>query len=249
MFVCGGMSASLCMVFLCFSCSMFGSGLSFWWVCLLAGLLSNCSIVLFTVSWNSLMNSSLSALWLVSNEFSSSSNSSWSLSWSWGGSFATSCCHTLSVHLPDIPVSSHLSVDRCLRTCFLVFGGISSTLLSSITASVMSLMLCVSGVSPVSFLTVLASLPNAAASSSSSCSSQLSIMFLCVTTHLVIFLYMLLLIGLSPIPPMYFRIHPRSSIDLSLTHFLSLLQYLLLGCTIWYLGNTVLNCVLHKNYC
>ena len=67
------------------------------------------------------------------------------------------------------------------------------------------------------------------------------------TAHLVILLCMLPLIGLSPMPPTYFRVHPRSSIDLLLTCFLSLLQCLPLGCTIWYLGNTVLNYVLHKN--
>ena len=57
-----GMSASLCMVFLCFSCSVFGSGLLFQQVCFLTGLLSNCSIALFIISWNSLMNSILSIL-------------------------------------------------------------------------------------------------------------------------------------------------------------------------------------------
>ena len=72
----GGMSASLHMIFLCYSCSMFGSGLFFQPVCLLTGLLSNCTIALFINSWNSLMNSSLSALRLASDEFSLLSDSS-----------------------------------------------------------------------------------------------------------------------------------------------------------------------------
>ena len=126
----GGMSASLHMVFLCFSCSVFCSGLFFWQVCFLTGLLSNCSIALFIISWNSLMNSSLSALQLASNKFSLSSDSSWSLSWSWGGSFATSCYCTLSVPLPDISVRLHLSIAGHLGICSLVFSGSLSTCLS-----------------------------------------------------------------------------------------------------------------------
>ena len=73
---CGSFSASLHMVSLCFPFSMCDSGLSFWWECLLTGLLSNCSIALFIISWNSLMNSSQSALWLTSDELSLSSVSS-----------------------------------------------------------------------------------------------------------------------------------------------------------------------------
>ena len=69
MLFCGSLSASLCMVSLCFSCSTLSSGLFFQQECLLTGLLSNCSIALFIISWNSLMNSSLSALWLTSNKF------------------------------------------------------------------------------------------------------------------------------------------------------------------------------------
>ena len=132
MFLCRSLSASLHMVSLCFSCSVCGSGLSFWQECLLTSLLSDYSIALFIISWNSLMNSSLSALQLASNEFSLSSNSSWSLLWSWGGSSATSHCHNFPVHLPDSPVTSRLSIDRCLGTCSLVLSGISSTLLSSV---------------------------------------------------------------------------------------------------------------------
>ena len=149
----------------------FGSGLFFQQVCFLAGLLSNCSIALFIISWNSLMNSSLSALQLTSDEISSFSDSSWSLSWSWGGSFTASCCCTFSVPLPDIPVSLCLSIDGCLRICSLIFSGSFSTYLSSVTASVTSLMLCASGVSWVSFLTVLTSLPNSLFSSPSSSAS------------------------------------------------------------------------------
>ena len=162
--VCGSFSASWHMVSLHFACSMHSSGLSFQQECLLLGLLSNCSIALFIISWNSLMNSSLSALQLTSDELSSSSDSSWSLLWSWGGSSATSCCHTLPVQLLDSPVTLHLSVDRCHGTRSHVFGGISSTLLSSITVPVMSQTLCVPGVPPVGFLTVLTSLPNVVAS-------------------------------------------------------------------------------------
>ena len=36
--------------------------------------------------------------------------------------------------------------------------------------------------------------------------------------------------GYSPILPPYFRIHPRSAIDLALTHFSSLFKCLPLGC-------------------
>ena len=72
----GGMSASLHMVFLHLSCSMFDSGFFFQQVCLLAGLLSKCSIALFIMSWNSLMNSNWSALQLASNKLSLSSDSS-----------------------------------------------------------------------------------------------------------------------------------------------------------------------------
>ena len=167
----GGISASLCMVFLCFSCSVFISGLFFQQVCFLTGLLSNCSIALFIISWNSSMNSILSVLWLTSDKLSLSLNSSTSLSWSRGGLFA---CHTFPVLLPNIPVSSHLSVDRHLRIWSLLFSGSFSTHLSSITASVISLMLCTSGISSVGFLTVLASLPVALSSSSSSLCSQLA---------------------------------------------------------------------------
>ena len=140
---------------------------------------SNCSIALFIISWNSLMNSSQSALQLTSDEFSSSSDTSWSLVWSWGGSSDTSCCHTFPVWLLDPPVTSHLSSDRhhgacshmfggvsstCHWACSCVLGGVSSTLLSSITVPVTFQMLCVPGVSPVGCLTVFASLPNVAAS-------------------------------------------------------------------------------------
>ena len=165
------LSASLCMVSLYFPCSIHGSGLSFQQECLLTGLLSNCFIALFIISWNSLMNSSLSALQLTSDELSLALEPSWSLSWSWGGSSVASCCHTFPVHLLDSPVTSHLSVDRHHGNYSHVLGGISSTLLSSITVPVMSQMLCASGVSPVSFLTVLALLPDVVVCSSTfSCS-------------------------------------------------------------------------------
>ena len=126
----------LCMVSLHFPCSMHGSGLSFQRECLLSGLLSNCSLALFIISWNSLMNSSLSALWLTSDELSLSSNSYWSLSRSSGGSSATSCCCTFPVQLLDSPVTSRLSVDRHHRACSYVLEGVSSTLLSSVTVPV-----------------------------------------------------------------------------------------------------------------
>ena len=76
MFLGGSISASLHVVSLHFPCSMHGSGLSFWRECLLADLLSNCSISWFIASWKSFMNSIWSALWLTSDELSSSSNSS-----------------------------------------------------------------------------------------------------------------------------------------------------------------------------
>ena len=172
---CGSLSASLCMVSLCFLCSVHSSYLSFRQECLLAGLLSNCSIALFILSWNSLMNSSQSALRLTSDKLSLSLVSSWSLVWSWGGSSVASCCHTFLVWLLDSPVTSHLSGDRHHGTCSCVFGGVSSTrhgacshvlggvsstLISSITVPVTFQRLCVPDVSPVGCLTVLASLPN-----------------------------------------------------------------------------------------
>ena len=86
-----------------------------------------------------------------------------------------------------------------------MLSGIYSTLFSSVTMSVTSQMLCVSGVSPVCFLTVLALLPNAVVSSSASSCSQPSTMLLHVTACLVIFLYMMLLTGLSPMLSLYFR--------------------------------------------
>ena len=66
-------SASLRMVSLRFPCSMRGSGLSFQRECLLADLLSTCSIAWFITSLKSFMNSIQSALWLTSDELSSSS--------------------------------------------------------------------------------------------------------------------------------------------------------------------------------
>ena len=175
----GSLSASLYMVSSCFPCFMGSSGFSFQWECLLAGLLSNCSIALFIISWNSLMKSSQSALQLTSDELSLSLVSSWSLVWSWGGSSAASHCHTFPSQLLDSPVTSCRSSDRHCGTCSCVFGGISSTqhgacscvlggvsstLLSSFSVPVMFWLLCASDVSPVGCLTVLALLPNAAAS-------------------------------------------------------------------------------------
>ena len=147
-------SASLHMVSLHFPCSVRSSGFSFWQECLLAGLLSNSSIALFIASWNSFMNSTWSALWLASDKVSLSSDSSWSLLWSRVGCFAASCQCTSPVHLLNSPVVSHLSVDRHCRTCSCVFGGISSTTLSSVTVSVKSWTLCMSGAFLVIFPTV-----------------------------------------------------------------------------------------------
>ena len=160
----GSISASLHIVSLCFPCSVHSSGLSFQQECLLTGLLSNCSIALFIASWNSFMNSIQSALWLTSDELSSSSNSSWSLPWSRDSFYTASCCHTFTVWLVDSPVISCLSVEGCHRTCSCMFSGISSTLLSSVTVPVTSQMLCASGTSPVSFLTVSISTSDAAGS-------------------------------------------------------------------------------------
>ena len=164
---CGSLSASLCMVSLCFPCSVHGSGLSFGQECLLAGLLRNCSIALFIISWNSLMNSSWSTLWLTSDKLSSFLVSSWSLVWSWDGSYATSCCPTFPVWFLNSPVTSCLSSYRCHRTCSHVFGRVSSTCCStcshvfggfpsthppSVTVPVMLQTLCAPGVSPVGSL-------------------------------------------------------------------------------------------------
>ena len=116
--------------------------------------LFNC---LFIISWNSLMNSSLSALWLTSDKFSSSSVSSWSLAWSWGGSSAASQCCAGKARSLDSPVTSCLSGARHCRACSCIIGGVSSTchgpcshvlsgvsstLLSSVTVPVMFQTLC-----------------------------------------------------------------------------------------------------------
>ena len=213
---------------------MFGLSLFFQQVCFLTGLLSNCSIALFIISLNSLMNSSLSALQLTSDKLSSSSESSWSLLWSGGGSSTTSYCHTFPILLLDTPVTSCLSIDRHLGTCSLVFSGISSTHLSSITVSVTSLTLCASVASPVSFLTVLTLGSNwylpplllLVVHNYPSC--------FCMLLHIWSYFFICCCWLVYQILPTYFRVHPRSSIDLSLTCFLSLLQCLLLSCTIWY---------------
>ena len=126
-FLGGSIPASLHMVSLHFPCSMHSSGLSFQQERLLTDFLSNCSIAWFITSWKSFMNSIRSALQLTSDKLSSSSDSSWSLLWSGGDCFATSCGCTFPVQLLDSPVISHLSVDRHHRTCSHVFGGISST--------------------------------------------------------------------------------------------------------------------------
>ena len=177
MLCCGSLSASLCMVSLHFPCSMRGSGLSFQQKCLLAGLSSNCSIALFIISWNSLMNSSRLALQLTSDELSSSLVFSWSLACSWGSSSATSCWHAFPARLLDSPVTSCLSGDRhhgaCSHVlggvssthcgaCSCVLGGVSSTLLSSVTVPVTVQTLCVPAVSPVGCPTVLTLLLNVA---------------------------------------------------------------------------------------
>ena len=183
MFMGGSVSASWRKTSLCFPCSVCSSGLSFQQECFLAGLLSNYSIASFMKSWNSLMNSTWSYLRLASDELSSSL--SWPLAWSAGDLFFTSCCHTLPVRLLDSPVTSHLSVDRCHRTCSCVLGGIYSIVLFSVTVSVMSRTFCVSGVFPVGFPTVSLSPSDADDSSSASC-SQFLVMFLHTGIHFVI---------------------------------------------------------------
>ena len=115
------------------------------------------------------MNSIWSALWLTSDKLSSSSDSSWSLSWCGGDCFVTSYCYTFPVQLLDSPVISCLSGDRHCGTCSHVFGGISSTTLSSIQVSVMSQTFCMSGAFPVGFPTVSVSPSDAGDSSSASC--------------------------------------------------------------------------------
>ena len=123
----GSLSASLHMLSLCFPCSMHSSGLSFQQECLLTGLLSNYSIALFIISWNSLMNSSQSALWLTSDKLSLLLVSFWSFVWSWDGLSAASRCCTFPLQLLDSPITSHLSSDRCQGACSCMFGGVSST--------------------------------------------------------------------------------------------------------------------------
>ena len=154
------------MVSLHFPCSMHGSGLSFQRKCLLTGLLSSFLNAWSIISQNSLMNSSLSALMLASTEYSLYLGSPWSLLWSRGGCSAASHWHTSPVHLLDSPIVLRLTVDRHCRTCSLVFGGISSSTLSSITVSVTSWTFCVSGAFPVGFPTVLTSFPDAVVPSS-----------------------------------------------------------------------------------
>ena len=99
--------------------------------------------------------------------------------------------------------------------------------------------------SPVSFLTVLTSLPDAVASSTFTAVSHI---FACCHTLGHILLYDVI-DGESPMPPPYFRIHPRSSNDLTLTHFLNPASMSTAQLPVWYLGNTVLKHVLHKNCC
>ena len=123
------------------------------------------------------MNFIQSSLRLTSDELSSSSSFSWSLAWSVGDSFVTSCCHTLPVWLLDSPVTSHLSGDSHRGTCSRVLGGISSIILFSITVSVTSRTFCVSGVFPVGFPTV-SLLPSDAEDSSSASCSWFLVMFL-----------------------------------------------------------------------
>ena len=60
----------------------------------------------------------------TSDELSSSLVSSWSLAWSWGGSFATSHWCAFPVHLFDPPVTSHLSDDRHVFACCHTLGHI-----------------------------------------------------------------------------------------------------------------------------
>ena len=100
-FLGGSVSASLHMLSLCFPCSVHGSGLSFQQEGLLADFLSNWSIAWFITSWNSSMNSIRSALQLTSDKLSSSSGSSWSLLFSGGDCFVTSCSCAFPVWLLD----------------------------------------------------------------------------------------------------------------------------------------------------
>ena len=211
------------------------------------------------------MNSSWSALRLTSDELSLSSVSSWSLAWSWGGSSATSQCHAFPAWLLDSPVTSHLSGDRRHRACSCVLSGIPSTLLSSITVPVMFQMLCVSAVSPVgcptvltllpnvatspvSCLTVLTLLPNTVSSPSIFSFSQPSAVFLHVAACLVIFIIWCcwwLFTNAATIFQNRSKICYWSFVDM-------LFKPVSMSTTqlpIWYLGNTVLKCVLHKNHC
>ena len=114
-FLARSISASLCMASLHFPCSVRSSGLFFRWECLLVDFLSNWSIAWFIISWNSLMNAIWPAFRFTSDKLSSSSSSSWSLSWSGGDSFVTSHCCTFPVWLLDSPVTSHLSVKSSSR--------------------------------------------------------------------------------------------------------------------------------------
>ena len=83
--------------------------------------------------------------------------------------------------------------------------------------------------SPVSCLTVLASLPDAHFSLYVLLLMVIGHVFACCCTLGHIRLYDVV-DGESLMPPLYFRICPRSSNDLALTCFLSLFQCLLLGC-------------------
>ena len=83
--------------------------------------------------------------------------------------------------------------------------------------------------SSVSYLTVLASLSDVVGSPSVFSCSQPSAVF-CMLPHTWSYLLYDVVDGYSQMPLPYFRIHPRSAIDLSLTHFSSLFHCLLLGC-------------------
>ena len=194
------------------------------------------------------MNSSLSALWLTSNKLSSSSVSSESLLWSWGGSSATSCCHTFPVHLLDSPVTLHLSVDRHCGTCSHVLGGIYSTLLSSITVPITSWMLCVSSL-PSKF-------PYCPCITSQCSSLLFHILMLTAISHVFACCHMLGHISLYDAIDWFFSNATTVFQNTSKISYWSCIDTLYKPASmstaqfpIQYLGNTVLKHVLHKNCC
>ena len=260
MLYCGSFSASLHMVSLCFPCSVHGSGLSFQWECLLTGLSSNCLICFihyfleFSYEFQSV--SPLVDFWQTFFIFSIFLIICMILRWlfchlelpCFPSMFTWLSCHFTSLWwqvlqglLPCVwwnffHSSWGLFLLYSVEFPPLSFLPLVPVMFQTLCAPAVSPVGCPTvltsfpdaAASPVSYLTVLASLSNVVTPSSVFSCSWLSAMFLHVATCLVI-CYMMSLMVIHMLPP-YFRIHPRSAIDLALRCFSSLFQCLPLSC-------------------